>query len=253
MREVRRDFDVICGATASQLASLFAFLRPEQTNDKQPDPTGLALYADPDFWLYGLLSFSAKTCEAKTVEARGIPAFRPRDENATPALESNRNAFSLMQTVVMSFGRNLCLGKPDLPIYHLHENLPVQLIHKLVESMGVLRFRDVTPEEGKRYKHNSDNEANNPYIIVGSYEGQWVSNDYPAFPETPRLAYAYEQGLLDGSFGQMVSIQSSCRSIFRLEVPVWHNVADGLVVARGDSKRSRPCWKEKLPCPAGTT
>ena len=71
-REVRRDFDVICGATARQLASLFAFLRPEQTEDKQPDPTGLALYADPDFWLYGLLSFSAKTCEAKTVEARGI-------------------------------------------------------------------------------------------------------------------------------------------------------------------------------------
>ena len=99
VREVRRDFDVICGATASQLASLFAFLRPEQADDKQPDPTGLALYADPDFWLYGLLSFSAKTCEAKTVEARGIPAFRPRDENATPALESNRNALSLMQTV----------------------------------------------------------------------------------------------------------------------------------------------------------
>ena len=194
-----------------------------------------------------------KRVRPKLWKARGIPAFRPRDENATPALESNRNAFSLMQTVVMSFGRNLCLGKPDLPIYHLHENLPVQLIHKLVESMGVLRFRDVTPEEGKRYKHNSDNEANNPYIIVGSYEGQWVSNDYPAFPETPRLAYAYEQGLLDGSFGQMVSIQSSCRSIFRLEAPVWHNVADGLVVARGDSKRSRPCWKEKLPCPAGTT
>ena len=72
VREVRRDFDVICGATARQLASLFAFLRPEQTEDKQPDPTGLALYADPDFWLYGLLSFSAKTCEAKTVEARGI-------------------------------------------------------------------------------------------------------------------------------------------------------------------------------------
>ena len=141
-----------------------------------------------------------------------------------------------MQTVVMSFGRNLCLGKPDLPIYHLHVYLPVQLIHKLVERMGVLRFRDVTPEEGKRYKHNSDNEANNPYIIVGPYEGQCVSNDYPEFPNTPRLAYAYEQGLLDGSFGQMVSFQSSYKSIFRLEVPVWHNVADGLAVAQGDPK-----------------
>ena len=152
VREVRRDFDVICGATARQLASLFVFLRPEQTENKQPDPTELALCADPDFWRYGLLSFGAKTCEAKTVEARGIQAFRPRDENATPALESNRNALSLMQTVVMSFGRNLCLSKPDLPICHLHVYLPVQLIHKLVERMGVLRFRDVTPEEGKTPK-----------------------------------------------------------------------------------------------------
>ena len=50
------------------------------------------------------------------------------------------------------------------------------------------------------------------------------------------LAYAYEQGLLDGSFGQMVSFQSSYKSIFRLEVPVWHNVADGLAAAQGDPK-----------------
>ena len=50
------------------------------------------------------------------------------------------------------------------------------------------------------------------------------------------LAYAYEQGLLDGSFGQMVSFQSSYKSIFRLEVPVWHNVADGLAVAQCDPK-----------------
>ena len=36
-----------------------------------------------------------------------------------------------MQTVVVSFGRNQCLGKPDLPIYHLHVYFPLQLVHKL--------------------------------------------------------------------------------------------------------------------------
>lgn len=69
-------------------------------------PTGLALYSDPSFWLYGLLPFCAKTCEAKTTEVGGVPALRAKDEKTTPVLESNRNALSLMQTVMMSFGRN---------------------------------------------------------------------------------------------------------------------------------------------------
>ena len=36
-----------------------------------------------------------------------------------------------MQTVVMSFGRNLYLGKPDLPIGHVHVYFPVQVVHKI--------------------------------------------------------------------------------------------------------------------------
>ena len=32
-----------------------------------------------------------------------------------------------MQTVVMSFGRNQYLGKPDLPINHVHVYFPVVL------------------------------------------------------------------------------------------------------------------------------
>ena len=31
-------------------------------------------------WLHGLLSFCAKTCESKTVEVGGIPAFRAKEE-----------------------------------------------------------------------------------------------------------------------------------------------------------------------------
>ena len=104
---------------ANQLASLFAFLRPDQTEEARDDPTGLALYADPAFWQCGLLSFCAKTCQSKATEVGGTPAFRTKDEGTTPVLDS-RNALSLMQTVVMSFGRNQHLGKPDLPINHAH-------------------------------------------------------------------------------------------------------------------------------------
>ena len=86
---------------------------------------GQSLYAGPGFWLYGLLSFCAKACETKTAEANGAPAFRVKEERATPALEPNSKTLSLMQTVVMSFGRNQNLGKPDLPIHHVHVYFPV--------------------------------------------------------------------------------------------------------------------------------
>ena len=42
-----------------------------------------------------------------------------------------------------------CIGKPDLPIHHVHVYFPVQLIHKLIERMETLHFQDVAPEEGK--------------------------------------------------------------------------------------------------------
>ena len=166
MREVHRDFDGVCGAMADQLASLFAFLKPDQSGEARDDLTGLALYAEPAFWRYGQLSFCAKTCESKTIEVGGTPATIA-NQDGTPALETSRNALSLMQTVVISFGRNQYLGKPDLPINQAHVYFPVQLVHKLVERCCALGLQDVTPEEGKRYKHNSaQNLTNNPYIIV---------------------------------------------------------------------------------------
>ena len=45
-----------------------------------------------------------------------------------------------MQTVVMSFGRNVSSGKPNLPIHHLRVYFPVQLAHKLVERVVDLKF-----------------------------------------------------------------------------------------------------------------
>ena len=60
--------------------------------------------------------------------------------------------------------------------------------HKLIERMKGLHFQDVTPEEGKRYRHNSESEANSPYIIVGTYDGVCTSNTFSALPHTPKVA-----------------------------------------------------------------
>ena len=140
--------------------------------------------------------------------------FRAKEEGTSPILEPNRNALSLTQTVVMSFGRNLCLGKADLPINHVHVYFPVHIVHKLVERCCALGLQDVAPEEGKRYERNSENETNNPCIIVRAHEGQCVSENYPTVPPTPQLARANKQGILDGSFGQMIFFASSCKSAF---------------------------------------
>ena len=197
MKDICHDFNNICGEMAKRLASLFAFLRPASTESS--DPMGLALYADPGYWLYGLLSFCAKACDSKTAEVNGTPALRAKDERSTPTLEATARTLALMQTVVMSFGRNQSLGKPDLPIHHLHVYFPVQLVHKLVERMDSLKFTDVTPEDGKKYKRNSESETNSPYIVVSTYEGVCPSNTFTAPPDTPKLAGVCEHGLLDGN------------------------------------------------------
>ena len=145
-----------------------------------------------------------------------------------------------MQTVVVSFARNLYLGKADLPINHVHVHFPVQVVHKLAERCIALGMQDVTPEEGKRYKHNSDNETHNPYIIVRAYEGQCVAEHYPTVPPTPQLAQAYEHGVLDGSFGQMISFASSYKSNFRLEVPAWNKVEEGVAHHKEDQLMTAP-------------
>ena len=58
----------------------------------------------------------------------GAPVLRAKDEGGAPDTEATG------RTLAMSFGRNQSLGKPDLPIHHLHV-FPVQLVHKLVERM----------------------------------------------------------------------------------------------------------------------
>ena len=227
VREVHHDVDGICGAVAYHLTSLFAFLSPGHPQSMHIDHAELALYAELAFWQYGLLSFCAKTCESKTAEAGGIPALTAAQDD-TPALEPSRNVLALMQTVIMSFGRNLHLGKPDLPVSDTHVYFPVQIVHRLVGQFRNLHYQEVTPQDGLGYRHNSgQDEANNPYIIVRAYEGHYAYNNRPAVPHTPRLAQAYRQGMLDANYGQSISFPSSYKCCFRLEVPVWYDADDG--------------------------
>ena len=86
-----------------------------------------------------------------------------------------------------------------------------------------------------------------------------VSDDYPPAPQTPSLAQAYEQGILDGSFGQQVSFQSSYKSAYRIEVPVWRKVDEGITLAKGDSgkfgtnsvTKAVPSTEGQVPAPNG--
>ena len=105
---------------------------------------------------------------------------------------------------------------------------PVQLVHNVTAQCEALKLGEVPLEACKRYKHNADNPTNNPYVIVGVYEGRCEIEQYPPIPETPTLARAYEEGILDASFGQVVSFASYYQTSFRIEVPLWHKIEEGI-------------------------
>ena len=155
IKHTREDFDAICGAMAAQLAALFAFLQPSQEQPQRTNQAELALYADPTYWLYGLLSFCAKSCEAKTAETGGEPDFRTskerKQDSSAPALEPTHNSLALMQTVVVSFARGLYLGKPELPIDHVRVYFPVQIVHKVIAQCEALKLKEGSLAASERY------------------------------------------------------------------------------------------------------
>ena len=51
---------------------------------------------------------------------------------------------------------------------------------------------------------------------------------YPPASGDPALARAYEEGILDASFGQVISFASYYQTSFRIEVPLWHKVEEGI-------------------------
>ena len=113
-----------------------------------------------------------------------------------------------------------------------------------------LLFTEITPEDGKEYKHNSESETNSPYIVMSTYECPCPSSTFASLPRTPSLAGAYEQGLLDGNLGQMVSFQSTYKSFLRIEVPVWPDVVQAVLPpaqAKGQTAPRRTALQTASP------
>ena len=132
VKHTKEDFDTICGAMAAQLAALFAFLKPGQETLLGKDGEDLALYADPTYWLYGLLSFCAKSCEAKTTETGGEPDFKTSKE---------RKQESTARCCHAQFTRSHADGcheacKSELLMDHAHIHFPVQIVRKVTAQCG---------------------------------------------------------------------------------------------------------------------
>ena len=180
-------------------------------------------------------------------EANGRPVQKAKEEGGVRDLEATGKTLALMQTVVMSFGRNQRVGTPDLP--HLHVYFPVQPVHnKLIARMRTdLHFTEATQEKGK-YEHNSESETNSPYTVVGTCQNECRPNtSYSAtLPDTSSLAVAYGQGLLDGNLSQIVSFQSTCKSTLRIEVPVWPDVRQAVLPPTASlDKARRRFWRTR--------
>ena len=101
-------------------------------------------------------------------------------------------------------------------------------MRKVIAQCEALKLKEGSLAASERYRHNVDNAANNPYVIVGVYEGRCSCEQYLPIPKTPILAKAYEEGMLDASFGQIVSFASFYQTSFRVEVPLWHKLEDGI-------------------------
>ena len=114
------------------------------------------------------------------------------------------------------------------------------MVHKVIAQCEALKLKEGSLAASERYRHNVDNAANNPCVIVGVFEGRCSCEQYPPIPKTPILAKACEEGMLDASFGQIVSFAFFFQTSFRVEVPLWHKLEDGKAdpVDKGPSPRS---------------
>ena len=118
----------------------------------------------------------------------------------------------------------------------MHIYFPAQIVHKVIAQCKALKLKESALTAAERYRHNVDNAANNPYVIVGVFEGKCSHEQYPPTPATPTLAIAYEEGMLDASFGQIVSFASFYQTSFRVEVPLWHKLEDGIAAPSLDDQ-----------------
>ena len=67
----------------------------------------------------------------------------------------------------MSFARGLYLGKPELPIDHVHIYFPAQIAHKVIAQCKALKLKASSLTAAEPYRHNVDNSPDG----LGSVRG----------------------------------------------------------------------------------
>ena len=250
------DLLVICNALAAPLANLFAFLAHGHPQCTFVDQAHLALYADFQFWQYGLLAFCSVCCACNINKL--LADKRAADKKADPAKQVNDpagevNALTLMQTVIMSFARGMIHGQQELPINDMYVYFPVQVLQSLVQSIGQNHFRPATLDAGLGYRTTKDQLQDNPYLVVGAYRKTIAYEGEPAMPDTQWAARAFGSEALDPTLGQSMAFPSSARMLLRIEVPLWSDVATAkhpppkTNANESEAESSRTGTQERLP------
>ena len=102
----------ISQAFAAPLAELFAFVKQGHQPCSFIPQKQLELYANPQFWQYGLLAFVSGCCafniELRLKRARATKADPAKQEESS---ENEVDALTFTQTVIMSFVLFFCTGK----------------------------------------------------------------------------------------------------------------------------------------------
>lgn len=90
MQELVGDVTRTSDAVAAPLADLFPFLSDGHVRCPFVEDSDLALYANPDFWRYGLLSFCSNICASKVLQAEAAAApLTQSSEGPESAQEAN--------------------------------------------------------------------------------------------------------------------------------------------------------------------
>ena len=106
-----------------------------------------------------------------------------------------------------TLARGLCLGKPELPTDHVH-TLPSPDCAQGHSQCEALKLGEVALDACKRHKHNADNPADNPYVIVGSMKEDARSSNIPQYRRPLLWREPMKREFLIASFGQVISFAS---------------------------------------------
>ena len=209
----------ISQAFAVPPAELFAFVNQGHQPCAFIPTKQLALYADPHFWQYGLLAFVSGCCafndEQRHKQLRTTKADPTEQEETS---ENDVDAFTFMQTVIMSFVRGMTHGEQILPIN--------DLFVYLVESIGQRGFSRAEVKSGWGYRPRKEGAEDNPLLAAGVYSKEVSYSNEPQMPDTTWAERAYVVGALDPSLGQSMSFPSLPQLKLRLEVPLWRDLGE---------------------------